>query len=133
MIIKAQRRYGLGGNKLLAEQALKVRTNPLGVLRIGNSIRYENLCTGGTNSYRTITDFLREWSIASADTRLVRLPFIIHRHGLGDVAGAFFARLGVYPKGDCGCSDRKEWWNWLLKFVPLKEAVDELNLPEEDY
>ncbi|SRR5712692_7820587 len=101
---------------------LHVKSNVFGALHWGDSIRVvdegEERIAGGIYRYKTVTDFLSEWNIIVSKQKEVRVPFLRHKYGLGTVAGAFFALFGIYPKGDCGCPDRKKWWNWLMAFVP---------------
>lgn len=103
---------------------LQVSSNPLGALHLGNSITiYGNDMGDGygtwSESYKTISDFLDEWEILGSRQIQIPAPFIKDKVGLGTVAGKFFAFFHVYPTENCGCPDRKTWWNWLLAFVPF--------------
>jgi hypothetical protein len=105
---------------------LKVTTNPLCVFGIGCAIYVTYRDVQARMRYKTISDFLDAWVIHGAQTRHIRLPFLKYEHGLGSVAGALFAKFGIYPTPNCGCPDRKMWWDWLCVFVPIgwgKEPV----------
>jgi hypothetical protein len=103
---------------------LDVKTNPLCVFGCGHAIYVSYRDVEAKARYRTISDFLRAWVIHGAMTHHVRIPFIKYEHGLGEVAGKVFARLGIFPTPNCGCNDRKMWWNFLLVFVPKKWLDD---------
>jgi hypothetical protein len=75
----------------------------------------------GVVKYPTISGFLDQWEILSSEIRNIYVPFLKKRQLLGNVAGRLFARMGIYPTKDCGCPDRKEWWNNLVAFVPWSE------------
>ncbi len=101
---------------------LHVTSNWFGALHWGDSIHLTEETANGKSQvqrYRTVTDFLAEWNILLSKQKTIRVPFLKHKVGLGTVAGRFFALLGIFPKGDCGCGDRKTWWNFLLAFEPL--------------
>jgi len=112
---------------------LRVRTNLWSILGRGPALKVEafddqGLASGygfstkflpGHIEYPTISEFLDEWEIVNSRRHNIPLPFLKKTYLLGNVAGRFFARLGVYPHKDCGCPSRKEWWNVLLAFVPL--------------
>lgn len=102
---------------------LHVRSNWFGALHWGDSITTieepeEGSKVAEVHRYKTVTDFLAEWDIIVSKQVTIRVPFLKHKVGLGTVAGAFFAFFGIYPTGDCGCPDRKRWWNFLLAFTP---------------
>jgi hypothetical protein len=98
---------------------LDVKTNPMCVFGCGHAIYVSYRDAEAKARYRTISDFLRAWVIHGAQTKHIRVPFLKYEHGLGSVAGALFARFGIYPTPNCGCPDRKMWWDWLCSFVPL--------------
>lgn len=111
---------------------LDVRTNPFSMFHIGKAIKVKGYTfvdgelneLPGTVSYDTIAMFLTEWIVITSDKLRIKLPIIKKEHGLGDVVGAVLAKVGIHPRGDCGCPSRKEWFNWLLSFVPLDGASD---------
>lgn len=97
---------------------LDVRSNPFGALHMGPSITITNE-HGIKVSYETISDFLDNWEILGSRQIQIPVPFLRDKVGLGTVAGKFFAFFHVYPTENCGCPDRKQWWNWLMAFIPF--------------
>src|SRR6266702_2534979 len=100
---------------------LHVTSNWFGALHWGDSIHLTEETANGKSQvqgYRTVSDFLAEWNILLSKQKTIRVPFLKHKVGLGTVAGELFARLGIYPTNNCGCGDRKMWWNWLMAFIP---------------
>jgi hypothetical protein len=117
MRITARKREGVGGLKLGPTQYLRVRSNPFKLIHWGQALYAYRSWDGSYTKYNTISDFLQTWEVTSSNAHRIRLPWLKEEHGLGDVAGHFFALFGIYPTENCGCPDRKEWWNWLLVFT----------------
>jgi hypothetical protein len=121
MNITARRREGAGGLKFGEEAYLQVRSNPFRLLGMGQALYVWRRWNDDKFSFNTISGFLRVWDVTSSNAHRIRLPWLKEEHGLGEVAANFFALFGVYPKKDCGCPDRKEWWDWLLVFTPWRD------------
>lgn len=109
---------------------LRVSSNPLGALHLANSITVQlwdetfGIWSHNAMHYQTVTDFLSDWRIVSAETRHIRIPFLRHNIGLGDAFAFFAERLPLWFKAKFnGCVDRREWWNWLLQFAPLQMSL----------
>lgn len=109
------------------ERHLSVRSHPSGAIRkhsatISIQLWDETFGMWSHNAmhYETITDFLGDWHIVKAETRHIRIPFLRRNIGLGDAFAFFAERLPLWFKAKFnGCTDRREWWNWLLQFTPM--------------
>jgi hypothetical protein len=128
-IIATSRHLKSLGGMLTGDVRLRVYTNPLSPIRgMGNAIRVEPVdFRGAPITYATISAFLDAWDIKGSKRRNIRVPFLKRVHPLGNLAGYWFSRFGIYPTPNCGCPDRKEWWNFLFAFTPLGwKSVEEI-------
>jgi len=110
---------------------LHVTSNWFGALHWGDSIHLTEETANGKSQvqrYRTVSDFLAEWNILLSKQVTIRVPFLRHKYGLGTVVGIVLAFFHIFPHGDCGCPDRKAWYNWLFAVTPWNYHGEEDDL-----
>lgn len=109
---------------------LRVRSNLLGALQHKlhflkffaqqQSISIEHVWHSDKQvEYQTVSQFLDTWKINWSAIRIIRVPFLRKEVGGGE---AFRAVAELFPLRVKllfdGCEDRRQWFNWSVKFVP---------------